>query len=237
MCVCVFGHLEGLKLSVATEITMMELHYVSDSCKPISYLEDNFRPKSHIHLLLFWFCASCIGFVLAHTHSFAWNNPQALISPLDYLFAFGLEFVQCLWHFPLTRNERRFDRHRSVPKTVWSSARKTHFWQFADDEKILQWAQVVLCAHTHVTIACQTFRHVKWNVMYVCECVCANMPIYSISASVNRKRKNNWKYLELLLLIHLISFASLLKAPATLTCHRFGMKHYFHSQNQLNPDG
>lgn len=162
---CVYGHLEELKLSVATEITMMELHYVSDSCKPISYLEDNFRPKSHIHLLLFWFCASCIGFVLAHTHSFAWNNPQALISPLDYLFAFGLEFVQCLWHFPLTRNERRFDRHRSVPKTVWSSARKTHFWQFADDEKILQWAQVVLCAHTHT-------RHNRMPNVWTCEMEC-----------------------------------------------------------------
>lgn len=65
----VCGHLEALKLSVATEITMMELHYVSDSCKPISYLEDNFQTKSHIHLSLFWLCASVHRVrALADTH-------------------------------------------------------------------------------------------------------------------------------------------------------------------------
>lgn len=105
-------------------------------------------------------------------------------------FAIGLslriwpELVQCLWHFPLTQT--KLGRLPSVPEMV--SARKTHFWQFADDEKILRRPKRTQTL-THATCVCQTFGHMKCNATYVCVCQYANIR-FPLAPT---KKKNNWK--------------------------------------------
>lgn len=135
---------EAFKLSGGNQITMLELLYVSESCKPISYLEDNFRQSpTNIHLSLL-----CLSFGFALRSQLRRRNPESINFAIGLSLRIWLELVQRVWHIPLTQT--KFSRLRSVPKMV--SARKTHFWQFADDEKILRPTKTRI--HTHTRHMC-----------------------------------------------------------------------------------